>query len=158
MHLLLSVRILQLWPVRTHIVLLSSSVVQVGRVKIFIWKRFPARWSSIYLNNKQQSSHSTLFSLYVDHFSLPTTYGNFLHTWYSWISSLKLFHDDWCTGFPFMAMILNLCPDKHMWVLGCLFVVYSGQFLIVLCDDVKLNSDWLSTTFLENWQHYIEIE
>ena len=41
LRLLLSVGILQIWPVRIHIVLLSSSVVQVGRVNICIWKRFP---------------------------------------------------------------------------------------------------------------------
>ena len=30
------------------------------------------------------------------------------------ISSLKLLLDDWSTGLSFMAMILNLCPYKHI--------------------------------------------
>ena len=115
------------------------------------------RSSSIFLNNKWRCGHSTLFSLYVDRFSLPTTYGTVLYIQYSSLRSLKLLHDDWSTGFPFMAMILKLCPYKYM-VLGCLFVIKLGRFLTVPLGDVILDSDWLSTAFRESWQHYTKTD
>ena len=37
-----------------------------------------------------------------------------------------------------------------MQVLGCLFVIELGRFLIVLSTEVILDSDWLLTTFRES--------
>ena len=85
-------------------------------------------------------SLSTLFSKYVDRFLLPTTYGTVSQTSYSWISSLKLLHDDWFTEFLFTALVLTLRRKKYNWLLGCLFVTYSGRFLIVFFG-------WRSTRF-----------
>ena len=53
-----------------------------------------------------------------------------------------------------MVMVLILCLNKYMQVLGCLFVIQSGRFLIVLLGDVILDSDWLLTTIRESWQQY----
>ena len=86
--------------------------------------------SPVYSNKNQRCGHSTLFSLYVDRFPLPTTYRTVSHNWHSWIRSPKLLYDDCFIKFLCMVKVWNLSPYKLMYVLGCLFVIESSAFLI----------------------------
>ena len=70
--------------------------------------------SPILSNSNSWYSHSTALLLSIDCFSCPTTYETVLNTWYSWINSLKLLQNDWCTGTIFMAMVIKLCPYEYI--------------------------------------------
>ena len=100
---------------------------------------------------KYQSVSPRFFSLYVDRFSLQTTFGSVFHTWYSCISSLKLLHDDWSTRIFFVIGFEIVPIQIHI------SIRLSGWFFIVLLGDEIFDSDWLSTTFRANWQQSLKI-
>ena len=70
--------------------------------------------SPILSNSNSWYSHSTAFLLSIVCFSCPTIYETVLITWYSWINSLKLLQNDWCTVPLFMAMVIKLSPYEYM--------------------------------------------
>ena len=110
--------------------------------------------SPIYSNKNKRCSHFTLFSLYVDQFSLPTTYWTVLHTSYSWINSLKLLHDDSSTGFIFTEMVLNLCSTRYMYLLG-----FNQVRSLFDCASAWRNiRSWLAAdNVLGKWKQFFEI-
>ena len=112
-------------------VLFSSYVVQVCRVIIYRWKRF------LFLSLVQiiwitfedvVTPHFFCCALVL--FPLQPLTELFLHNWYPWIRSSKLFLVDCSTEKPKFVMVWSFCLYQYMQIKNCLFAIQSSHILI----------------------------